>query len=99
LRFSEPDPLRAGVVESLLGAKLNDGVLAGFGGGRSVALDGASEVVVGACGKKLSAAFDCFVPSSGFANGANEVLGAFTTSGSCVFGAPNENVGSADVLS
>jgi hypothetical protein len=96
LRFSEPDPLRAdAVVESLLGVKLNDGVLAGFGGGRSGALDGASEVVVDVWGKKLGVASGCFVPSSGFANGANDVLGALTTS---VFGAPKENAGSAEVL-
>jgi hypothetical protein len=100
LRFSEPDPLRADAVESLLGAKLNDGVFAGLGGGESDALNVASEVVVGAWGKKLGAVFDCFVPSSGFANanGANEVLGALTTSGSGVFGAAKENAGSADVL-
>jgi hypothetical protein len=97
LRFSEPDPLRADVVvvESLLGVKLNDGVLAGFGGGGSGALEDASEdVVVGAWGKKLGVAFCCFVPSSGFANGANEVLGALAAS---VFGAAKENAGSADV--
>jgi hypothetical protein len=100
LRFSEPDPLRADAVESLLGAKLNDGVFAGLGGGESDALNVASEVVVGAWGKKLGAVFDCFVPSSGFANanGANEVLGALTTSGSGVFGAAKENAGSAGVL-
>jgi hypothetical protein len=97
LRFSDTDPLRAdAVVESLLGVKLNDGVLAGFGGGGSGALEDASEVVVvGAWGKKLGVAFCCFVPSSGFANGANEVLGALAAS---VFGAAKENAGSADVF-
>jgi hypothetical protein len=70
LKFSDVDPLRADTVESLLGVKLNDGVLEVFGGDAGFALElvgeAASEVVVGASGLKLGAA--CFVLSSGFAN-------------------------------
>ena len=73
LKFSEVDPLRADAVESLLGVKLNDGVLEVFGGDAAFALElevgeVASEVVVGASGLKLGGVCDCFVLSSGLAN-------------------------------
>jgi len=89
LKFSEVDPLRGDAGESLLGVKLNDGVLEVLGGdaGLAMELEGAgevaSEVEVGASGLKLGAACGCFALSSGFVkeNGllvfAGSVLGAF----------------------
>ena len=89
MKFSEVDPLRADTVESLLGVKLNDGVLEVFGGDAGLALElveeVASEVVVGASGLKLGAA--CLMLSSGFAN-VNGLL-AFASSISGAFGAAN----------
>ena len=77
MKFSEVDPLRADTVESLLGVKLNDGVLDVFGGDAGFALElalgaagevageveVASEVVVGTSGLKLGAACGCFATS------------------------------------
>lgn len=93
LKFSEVDPLRADAVDSLLGVKLNDGVLEVLGGDAAFALElevgeVASEVVVGASGLKLGgAACDCFVLSSGLAN----VNGLLDLAGSLsgAFGAAN----------
>jgi hypothetical protein len=87
LKFSEVDPLRGDTVASLLGVKLNDGVLEGFGRDAGFALELAleaagevagevevvSEVVVGASGLKLGAACG-FVLCSGFAN-VNGLIG------------------------
>ena len=39
MKFSEVEPLRADAVESLLGVKLNDGVLEDFGGDAGFALE------------------------------------------------------------
>ena len=91
MKFSDVDPLRADGVESLLGVKLNDGVLEVFDGGGDagfafeLAGEVASEVVAGASGVKLGAA--CFVLSSGFAN-VNGLL-ALAGSLSGAFGAAN----------
>jgi hypothetical protein len=91
LKFSEVDPLRGDAGESLLGVKLNDGVLEGFGGeaGFAMELEGAgevaSEVEVGASGLKLGAACGCFALSSGFAK-VNGLL-AFADCVSGAFGA------------
>jgi hypothetical protein len=99
LKFSEVDPLRGDTVASLLGVKLNDGVLEVFGGDAGFALElaleaagevageveVASEVVVGVSGLRLGAACACFVLSSGFAN-VNGLL-ALASSVSGTFGA------------
>lgn len=82
MKFSEVEPLRGDAAASLLGVKLNDGVLEVFGGDAGFALELAleaagkvagevevvSEVVVVASGLKLGAACACFVLSSGLAN-------------------------------
>lgn len=93
MKFSEVEPLRADGVESLLGVKLNDGVLEDFGGDAGFALElelvgeVASEVVDGASGLKLGAACDCFALSSGFANVNALLVLAGSLSGA--FGAAN----------
>ena len=94
MKFSEVDPLRGDAVASLLGVKLNDGVLECLGGDAGFALEFegegevASEVVVGGSGLKLGVAGG-FATSSGFAN-ANGLL-ALAGSASGAFGAANEN--------
>lgn len=95
MKFSEVEPLRVDAVASLLGVKLNDGVLECFGGDAGFALEFeaegevASEVVVGGSGLRLGAACDCFALSSAFAN-ANGLL-ALAGSASGAFDAANVN--------
>jgi hypothetical protein len=91
LKFSEVDPLLADTVELVLGEKLFDGVLAGLGGGVGFALEVASEVIAGASGVKLGAAWGCFALSSGFANENGLVSLAGWVSGA--FDAAKEKVG------